>query len=255
MARRKNQYKKQKKRRLFQRIFKVLAILTLLIALTVGGTAFFKVEYISIEGNNRYADEDVVMASSILQGENLFQIHCGAVENRIAEKLPYVETVEVRRVLPNAIGITLTEWNAVACVETVTDDWLISVGGKLLEAGTSGESYMTIQGLNPLMPKVGTHLAVSDDEEENLNSLLELLLVLEAQGIMDKVSLIDVSKKTSMSLRFDGRFDVLLPLNADYDYKLRALQAAVADRDHFETGEMDLTQPDYGVVFSPYTVS
>lgn len=249
-------YKKQKKHRMLQNIFKLMVVITVVVALTIGATVFFKVEEIKVTGNVRYTEAEVVEASAILEGDNLFQLNLGTVEAQIEEELPYVEDISIRRVLPNAVSVTMTEWDAVACIKIGENNWLMSIAGKLLEMAPQKDQHILIQGLNPLLPKAGKQLAVSEVEEgEKFASLLELLGVLEAYDVMGKVSVIDLSANTSMTLRYDERFDVIFPLNGDYDYELRALEAAVADREIYETGEMDLTNPDYGVVFSPNIIN
>lgn len=78
-----------------------------------------------------------------------------------------------------------------------------------------------------------------------------LLAALEERGTLEKVSSIDLSAGTEILLRYDGRFDVKLPISGDFIHKLRALEAVVEKRESYETGTMDLTRQDYDVVFSP----
>ena len=73
----------------------------------------------------------------------------------------------------------------------------------------------------------------------------------EERGTLEKVSSIDLSAGTEILLRYDGRFDVKLPISGDFIHKLRALEAVVEKRESYETGTMDLTRQDYDVVFSP----
>ena len=79
----------------------------------------------------------------------------------------------------------------------------------------------------------------------------EALAALEERGTLEKVSSIDLSAGTDILLRYDGRFDVKLPISGDFIHKLRALEAVVEKRESYETGTMDLTRQDYDVVFSP----
>ena len=129
--------------------------------------------------------------------------------------------------------------------------WLISVGGRLLEPAPEDSTALTVTGLTVLSPQAGTQMAVPQAEETRRQGLMALLAALEERGTLEKVSSIDLSAGTEILLRYDGRFDVKLPISGDFIHKLRALEAVVEKRESYETGTMDLTRQDYDVVFSP----
>ena len=252
----------------FSLLFKLLAGAALVAALTFGATVFFQVEHILIAGNSRYTAQEVEEASGIQLGDNLFRLNKGQISEDIRRKLPYVEELTIVRHLPSTIAIEIREWDAVASIlpssgtstaeapaaeeaedtelpeETGTaagDAWLISVGGTAL----------TVTGLTVLSPQAGTQMAVPQAEETRRQGLMALLAALEERGTLEKVSSIDLSAGTEILLRYDGRFDVKLPISGDFIHKLRALEAVVEKRESYETGTMDLTRQDYDVVFSP----
>ena len=45
---------------------------------------------------------------------------------------------------------------------------------------------------------------------------MDLLAALEERGTLDRVSSIDLSAGTEILLRYDGRFDVKLPISGDF---------------------------------------
>ena len=130
-------------------LLKVLCVLTVLVALTVGATVFFRVEQVVVSGNSRYTQEDVVAATGIQLGDNLYRMNKFQINQEVRQALPYVNELNIVRKLPNTILITVTEWDAVAqilptaevitevdeetgeeiSVETAGEAWLISVGG------------------------------------------------------------------------------------------------------------------------------
>ena len=243
-------------------------------ALTFGATVFFQVEHILIAGNSRYTAQEVEEASGIQLGDNLFRLNKGQISEDIRRKLPYVEELTIVRHLPSQV----VECGAVASIlpssgtstaeapaaeeaedtelpeETGTaagEAWLISVGGRLLEPAPEDSTALTVTGLTVLSPQAGTQMAVPQAEETRRQGLMALLAALEERGTLEKVSSIDLSAGTEILLRYDGRFDVKLPISGDFIHKLRALEAVVEKRESYETGTMDLTRQDYDVVFSP----
>ncbi len=272
MSSARNSRRSRRNRGRFSFLFKVLAVIAILAALTMGATVFFQLEQVVVSGNSRYTAQEVEEASGLQPGDNLFRMNKNRVAGDIREKLPYVEGVSIVRNFPSTIVITVREWDAAAKVEpTQLEDkelsagleegeakpepadqsWLISVKGKLLEAAGESSSAIQVSGLSALSPRAGTQLAVPQSQQERLNALLAILGVLEERGSAALVSEIDLSSVTQVRLRYDGRFWVKLPVVCDFTYKITALETVVAQREPYEKGTMDLTREDYTVIFSP----
>lgn len=255
-------------------LLKVLCVLTVLVALTVGATVFFRVEQVVVSGNSRYTQEDVVAATGIQLGDNLYRMNKFQINQEVRQALPYVNELNIVRKLPNTILITVTEWDAVAqilptaevitevdeetgeeiSVETAGEAWLISVGGKLLEKAPADSRAIEVSGLTALIPRAGTPLAVSQEEQPKLDGLLGLLSALESGSLMDRVTWVRV-EGTHIVMDYAGRFEAKLPLNGDFPYHLSVVETVIPQIDDKHgpqsTGSMDLTQKDYQLVYSP----
>jgi cell division protein FtsQ len=276
MSAARNSKRSRRNRGRFSFLFKLLAIVAIGAALTVGATVFFKVEQVVVEGNQRYTAQEVDNASGIQIGDNLFRLNKYQIKSDILQTLPYVEGVNIVRRLPSTIAITVHEWDAVARIaytplpesavteqtaegeETVqmetakeNEMWLISVGGKLLEVSPEDSQAILVSGLTALAPKAGTMLAVPQEQQDKLNGLLALLGALEERGTISFVTEIDLTAAAQVRMRYDNRFWVKMPVNGDFTYFLRALEAVVEQRGPGEKGTMDLTREDYVVVYSP----
>ena len=59
----------------FGPLFKLLCLLAVGVALTVGATVFFRVESVVISGNQRYTQEEILAASGIEMGDNLYGLN------------------------------------------------------------------------------------------------------------------------------------------------------------------------------------
>ena len=275
-----NRRRGRRNRGRFSFLFKLLAIVAIFAALTVGATVFFQLEQVVVSGNSRYTAQEVENASGLQTGDNLFRLNKNQIASDIRQKLPYVEGVNIVRNLPSTIVITVREWDAVARIQPTelpegstqpetsdeaepdsseetpdleaTDEmWLISVGGKLLEQAPEDSKAILVKGLSALSPKAGTQLAVPQVQQDKLNALLELLEVLEQRGGTELVSELDLTAASVIRMRYDGRFWVKLPMVGDFNYFLRALEEVVSQRESYEKGTMDMTREDYTVVYSP----
>ena len=238
MATARNNRKRKRGRRRFGLLFKLLCVLAVVVALTVGATVFFRVEAIAVSGNSRYHQQEIIDATGIQMGDNLFQMNKFELERQVEQALPYIEDVRIRRSLPSTVVVTVTEWDAVARVQGGGENWLVSVGGKLLEPAPGDSAVMAVSGLTPLQPQAGRQLAVSQEEEPRLEALVALLTALKEKGMEGQ-----------------DRFDVKLPLSTDFDYKLDVLLQVAADQDEktggSAAGSIDLTQEGYHAVYSP----
>ena len=279
MARSSRNRTRRRGRGRFGLLFKVLCLLALVVALTAGATVFFRVEVVSVEGNHRYSREEIVEVAGIGQGDNLYAWNKFRVAERLLQTLPYIGEVSIRRVLPSTVVITVSEWDAVARVlpydepeepeETgegtggepeeeplaaAQEPWLISVKGKLLESAGADSTAMEVNGLTALLPQAGEPLAVPQSQQARLDGLLELLAALEEAGMTADVSRVELGP-TQMELRYAGRFDVKLALNADFRYELQVLRAVREDQENKHgpqaAGSIDLTQEEYQAVYDP----
>lgn len=267
--------KKQKSRRGRSRLGKViqfLFVVALLGAMTVGATVFFQVEQVEVSGNARYTQEEIVACTGIKPGDNLFRMNKFAIQDHVKEEMPYIEDILIRRRLPSTITVAVTEWDAVAQIlpnenwvapeveegETApvaTEvSWLISVGGKLLEQAPDGDGRMKVVGLTALDARDGIQISVPEEESGRLLSVVALMDELERREMLADVSVMRVGS-TSIVLEYLGRYDVKLPLEGDFSYKLESLLAAVADQEGKRgqdiVGTFDLTQKNYTVGYSP----
>lgn len=249
----------------FGPLFKLLCVVGVILALTVGATVFFRVEQVTVSGNQRYTQEEIIAASGIQLGDNLYSLNKVRIDQNIRTTLPYIGDLTINRALPSTIQITVTEWEAVAqvaapgveqvaayqeeagekAVTTAQEPWLISVKGKLLEPAPPDSAAIRVTGLIPLSPQAGSMMAVPEGERTRLTALTALLEALGEAGMQSQVSDIRL-EATQLMVRYAGRFDVKMKLNADFSYDVRLMQA-IREKMEEQDGEgacgsMDLTR-------------
>lgn len=249
----------------FGPLFKLLCVVGVILALTVGATVFFRVEQVTVSGNQRYTQEEIIAASGIQLGDNLYSLNKVCIDQNIRTTLPYIGDLTINRALPSTIQITVTEWEAVAqvaapgveqvaayqeeagekAVTTAQEPWLISVKGKLLEPAPPDSAAIAVTGLIPLSPQAGSMMEVPEGEHTRLAALTALLEALGEAGMQSQVSDIRL-EATQLMVRYAGRFDVKMKLNADFSYDVR-LMRAIREKMEEQDGEgacgsMDLTR-------------
>ncbi len=235
----------------FGPLSKLLSVIAVIAAVAVACVVFFRVNHIEVEGNHRYSAQEIIDASGIQLGDNLVALPRGRIASSILSRLPYVEGVVPRRVLPDGVVLVVTERTAAASVDTGEGRWLISAQGKLLEPDT-GEPVTAVTGLTALAPLPGASMQVSEEEQAALGYVLELMAAAEADGLLGEYSSIDCSPAAYIGAE-RGIYHVRFPRGGDYGYYLRLLGSALASDQMPQDvpGTLDLTIEEGRVHFIP----
>lgn len=214
------------------------------VAIVFGMGVFFRVQEIEVVGSVSYTDEEVIDASGIDVGDNLFFINRFSASSRIFARLPLVEEASIERELPNKIIITVDESFAMAYVNWEGQYWMMTGSCKLLGSGSVTEVANLIRVLNvtPVEPKAGEIMQVDAAESLKLSYLQTLLHAMQLTGITDDVKDVDMTNPANPTFRYLDRFTVKMGPNENVDYKLRMLLSAVEQMESDMTGTVDLSE-------------
>jgi cell division protein FtsQ len=233
--------RKKKKRR---SLFAPLSFVLVCVALVFGLGVFFRVQTIEVHGGVSYTDEEIIEASGIDQGDNLFFINRISASSRIFSRLPFVEAASIERSLPNKIIITVEESSAVAYVTYEGQSWMMTGNCKLLGTGIGEEldGLIAVKNVSPVSPAAGETMTVDDSESLKLSYLQELLHAMEQLGMVADVSELDMQNAASPTFRYLDRFTVKMGASNNTEYKLRMLLSAMTQIDGDIMGTVDLSE-------------
>lgn len=236
-------------------LYKLLSMIVICAAIIAAMILFFRVEAVKISGQMRYQESDVRAAAAVELGENLYVLNKYEIAGRIVEELPYIESVRINRKLPSTLIIEVKECGEPLAILDAdgANAWLMSINGKIVDRKNAAlaTDYIPVTGLELLSPSIGTRIALAVEETERQESLLALLQALQDHGMLEATDGIRMEDPRSLFVDYAGRFTVKLGYGADYDYKLTALQAALADEKIQEnmTGTFDLQLDDSRIFF------
>ena len=225
-------------------LYRLLTFVLICGAIVAALSLFFKAEQIFVTGTSRYSQQQVLQASGIRQGGNLFLLNKYDAAARIRQQLPYVETVQFRRVLPNKLVVHVTECRDPVAIKQDGTVYLLCNKGNIVDTVSAAKwsQYIQIEGLTLLDPQVGSKARASATQQMVLERLLEILTLLEEKGMLHQVQVIDLSDASRITMRYMSRFDVQFLWDADFDYKLDYLAAVVYRLEDNEKGSIDMTQ-------------
>ena len=82
-------------------IISILLVLGIAVVLMV--SVFFNVTSVNVIGRSIYSSEDIIFASGIVNGDNLFRLSADDIEARIVKSLPYIKEAEIIKSFPNSV--------------------------------------------------------------------------------------------------------------------------------------------------------
>ena len=235
-------------------VFLVLMVLLIAVALVGACTVFFRVEFVEVEGNARYSEEQILEAAHINMGENLILTQKDVIVQRLYDTLPYIDSVTVKKRFPTTLRLVITETAPAAVIATEDESswWLMDGKGKILEQidAATAENYTRILGLYAVSPRISKPVDVGEGHISQLNGLLGLLQVLQERGMTSQINSINASSRTELVMVYQGRIQAKLLNNVDFNRKILILEEIVAVLGDEEQGVLDMkTEKNF---YSPF---
>ena len=236
-------------------LYAPLALILIAAAAIVFLSLFFRVSIIQVKNDTVYTDEEIMAASGIEKGVNLLFINNFSAVSSIYATMPYVESVSLKRAMPNRIILEVTGSEAAACVSFGDDYWLINASGKLLEKidARAARSFIRVEGMEPLQPVAGEIMTVSEENTGKDVFLYELLGQFRLRNIVKKIDWVDLSDLNDPRFSYDGRYTVILYSTTDLSRRLSLIESAIAQLDEGDAGtlELEMAGESSKVFFSP----
>lgn len=141
----------------------------LVIALVLGAGAYgavelwnssvFELETVEVAGNDKAAKDEIVDAAGVRAGAHLFSLSIDRIAERVGG-LAWVDTVQVERIVPSRLRITITEREAVAAITLAGRSWIVDHEGVVLEEVVKPEEGSPlISDLEVEVPEVGERVS------------------------------------------------------------------------------------------------
>ncbi|WP_298020687.1 cell division protein FtsQ/DivIB [uncultured Dysosmobacter sp.] len=247
MARRR--HSNRRRRGSFGFLYKLLSTLVICGVIVAALTLFFRVDAIIVTGEEKYTAEEIIAATGVEQGDNLFLLNKWNVDNNIKKALPYVEDTRINKKLPDVLLVEIVkECRTPLAVVQDGSAWMVSARGMIVEQlpAARASAYGVIDSCKLLSPSVGTPIALATEYATQQSSLLALLAALDEAGMLDQVDGIHLDSLSVLSMDYAERFRVEMPYGADYALKLKALRLSLEDGKIQEnmTGTFDLMQDE-----------
>ncbi len=203
------------------------------------GSSWLRVEKITVSGTRVLTGTQVREAAAVPLGDPLISVDLDAIESRLLEKLPRIDSVEVVRSWPHGIGLKVNERTPVLIVEAAGNS------GKYVEVDAKGVRFATVSRAPEGVPVLELTVARSGSSAASLRRFGEDRLVREAVRVADAIPaavaretlVVKVRSYDTISLELSGDRTVAWGSSEKGRAKARALTAllkAAPGAGHFD---------------------
>ena len=232
------QIRKRQNRRRLAAVLVAAATVTIGFLLSV--TVLFPIGGFRVEGESVYSQKELAAAFGHAVGENMFRFKIKNAEQSMAQKLPYLETIKVRRRLPGTVVFIVTPAGENFYFEKDGQYIILSNGLKGLRTDSAEPQNLCHIYAQGLSAAAGQPLGA--DDASTLSLFKTLLNQLNANGLAGFTK-IDLTNPLEITLEYQGRITVKLGTGAQLDYKLSMVKAALTEK---------LSEQDKGILDASY---
>lgn len=233
------QKNRRRRRKIKGQVFVFLALLLIGVLAALTLTVLFPVKEITVTGETRYSEEEIINVSALTKDENLFAADTEIACERITKQLPYIGSVKVNRVLPGTLSIEVTEAVPKQVYRKESTYLLCNESGKILEIMQKipeDNKYTVISGAEIESSAAGETLTIKDDEQKLIIQSLQD----QFSAIDMKLTYLDVSDTVNIGFVLSDRLIVEFGTKADLEYKVAHLNGMIQSMKADDMGKIDM---------------
>ena len=236
--------------RLLRGVMTVVGSMIFLAGLLLLILPMFRVKTIKVEGTTQYTDEQIIEASGIKIGDELFAIGSkDEIRQRIWDwdTLHYIDAVGVKRGL-SSVTIIVSPPKNLMYTEFNGKYYMIDRGFRVLREGASENDFTGIPRVElPTICALSVGSTLTFEEGTDLSYMAMLLDVLETAELIDSVSVLDVTSKFRLSYQTEDGCRVELGKASELSAKLAMAEEILVRRGAGEAivDVSDLQKPTY----------
>lgn len=214
----------------------IIGLVTLLIC-SVLSLMLFKVNKIVIKGKSSYGQEEIINAAEISVGDGIFSVHENIAADKIAQKLPAIESVRVEKKMSGLVTITVKAGTAKYALKYGEKYVLLNSSRKVIEiADKKGLGTAALIRTKAQVTKVipgETDITFSDKKKgesetfDNINDFLDAADKVQ----LNNLTAIDMRNFNAVTFVYQNRITVVFGGMKDCESKLALTQKALEKED------------------------
>lgn len=221
--------RKARARKRNARIFACIGIAAVILSVLFAVTVFFTVDVIEVHGNTVYTSSEIIEKMGVQFGDNLLLMDKYQVIDRVLNSCVFIDSMEIRRVLPNKLVVRVTEVQMAVGFDCENGNyWLADPDGRLLQKVTELPDYSAcISGIQLKNPRPGATFEALESEKQQ--PMETLLAALKKNDCYEAVSNIRIEKIYDIRLTYQERYEVIFGRSDQIDNGLAKLELVIAE--------------------------
>lgn len=224
-----------------------LILIVVIVLYTSLNSGIFNSDNIEIEGNKYVESEYIIKALEVNNNKNIFRYNIKDMEEILLNN-KYIDKVEIKRLLPNTLKVSIIEKEIVANLYNEEIYCYIDKEGNFIDEIDENNKDNEVITVHIDYNKTDSQ-EIKFKNEENKKRLLYLLEYIKEEGIYKKIDNIDMTKPNSINMRTKEDINILLNSDEELKYNISRLAMILADLQNKKQkgGEIDLSTGKYAL--------
>ena len=227
-------------------IFSLILIVVIVLCTSLN-SGIFNSDNIEIEGNKYVESEYIIKALEVNNNKNIFRYNIKDMEEILLNN-KYIDKVEIKRLLPNTLKVSIIEKEIVANLYNEEIYCYIDKEGNFIDEIDENNKDNEVITVHIDYNKTDSQ-EIKFKNEENKKRLLYLLEYIKEEGIYKKIDNIDMTKPNSINMSTKEDINILLNSDEELKYNISRLAMILADLQNKKQkgGEIDLSTGKYAL--------
>ena len=224
-----------------------LILIVVIVLYTSLNSGIFNSDNIEIEGNKYVESEYIIKALEVNNNKNIFRYNIKDMEEILLNN-KYIDKVEIKRLLPNTLKVSIIEKEIVANLYNEEIYCYIDKEGNFIDEIDENNKDNDVITVHIDYNKTDSQ-EIKFKNEENKKRLLYLLEYIKEEGIYKKIDNIDMTKPNSINMGTKEDINILLNSDEELKYNISRLAMILADLQNKKQkgGEIDLSTGKYAL--------
>ena len=224
-----------------------LILIVVIVLYTSLNSGIFNSDNIEIEGNKYVESEYIIKALEVNNNKNIFRYNIKDMEEILLHN-KYIDKVEIKRLLPNTLKVSIIEKEIVANLYNEEIYCYIDKEGNFIDEIDENNKDNEVITVHIDYNKTDSQ-EIKFKNEENKKRLLYLLEYIKEEGIYKKIDNIDMTKPNSINMGTKEDINILLNSDEELKYNISRLAMILADLQNKKQkgGEIDLSTGKYAL--------
>ena len=198
-----------------------LILIVVIVLYTSLNSGIFNSDNIEIEGNKYVESEYIIKALEVNNNKNIFRYNIKDMEEILLNN-KYIDKVEIKRLLPNILKVSIIEKEIVANLYNEEIYCYIDKEGNFIDEIDENNKDNEVITVHIDYNKTDSQ-EIKFKNEENKKRLLYLLEYIKEEGIYKKIDNIDMTKPNSINMSTKEDINILLNSDEELKYNISRL--------------------------------